>query len=364
MSGFLQLHYLTVYPISNPNRDDLGRPKTAVFGGAPRLRISSQSLKRAARCSDTVQSALAHHLGKRTRLIGQNVRDSLQGLPESDDRITAIATRVADVFGEAATDAEGRIITRQLAFVSPEERKAAIEWAKDAAETGWKLPLKKSEKKKELENLRELILKKDADRAVDVAMFGRMLAGAPAFNREAAVQVSHAFTTHRAIVDDDYYTAVDDLKEPTEDAGAGFVGEAGFGSGVFYIYACVDIGLLERNLDGDRELAARSAGALAEALATATPSGKRNSFAHQTRASYIRAEVGTAQPRSLAGAFFKPVEGDDLMAASVEALESLASQLDAAYGTCCDNTDYMNVATSQGTLAAIRAFAAGAVASD
>ena len=356
MSGFLQLHYLTVYPISNPNRDDLGRPKTATFGGAPRLRISSKSLKRAARLSETMQNTLAGHLGDRTQRIGEVVRDALSDLTDSGEQINEIATKVADVFGKLDTEAEkkGHIRTRQLAFISPDEREAAIEWAKKAL-SGEKLPSNKELKKRVL---------KTADGAADVAMFGRMLADDPDFNREAAVQVSHAFTTHRAIVDDDYYTAVDDLKEPTEDAGAGFVGEAGFGSGVFYIYACVDIGLLERNLDGNRELAARSAGALAEALATATPSGKRNSYAHQTRASYIRAEVGTAQPRSLAGAFFKPIEGDDLMAASVEALESLASQLDAAYGTCCDNTDYMNVATSQGTLAAIRAFAAGAVASD
>ncbi|MDE2978297.1 MAG: type I-E CRISPR-associated protein Cas7/Cse4/CasC [Acidobacteriota bacterium] len=364
MSGFLQLHYLTVYPISNPNRDDLGRPKTAVFGGANRLRISSQSLKRAARCSDTMQCALAGQGGKRTRLIGEDVRDSLKALSVSDDRITAIATRVAEVFGEAATDAEGRIITRQLAFVSPDERSAAIEWAGSAAEAGWDPPSKESAKKKELKELRGLILRKDADRAADIAMFGRMMAGSPDFNREAAVQVSHAFTTHRAIVDDDYYTAVDDLKKPSEDAGAGFVGEAGFGSGVFYTYACVDIGLLVRNLDDDRELAARSAGALAEALATATPSGKRNSFAHQTRAGFIRTEVGTAQPRSLAGAFFKPVECHDLMAASVEALESLAAQLDAAYGACCDKAVSMNVATRHGTLAAIRAFAESAIKSD
>ena len=356
MSGFLQLHYLTVYPISNPNRDDLGRPKTATFGGAPRLRISSQSLKRAARLSEAMQNTLGGHLGDRTQRIGEVVRDALSDLTDSGEQIHEIATKVADVFGKLDTEAEkkGHIRTRQLAFISPDEREAAIEWAKKAL-SGEELPTNKELKKRVL---------RTADGAADVAMFGRMLADDPDFNREAAVQVSHAFTTHRAIVDDDYYTAVDDLKEPTEDAGAGFVGEAGFGSGVFYIYACVDIGLLERNLDGDRELAARSAGALAEALATATPSGKRNSFAHQTRASYIRAEVGTAQPRTLAGAFFKPVEGDDLMAASVEALESLASQLDAAYGTCCDNTDYMNVATSQGTLAAIRAFAAGAVASD
>ena len=356
MSGFLQLHYLTVYPISNPNRDDLGRPKTAVFGGVPRLRISSQSLKRAVRLSDAMQVPLDGHLGKRTQRIGEVVRDALQGLTEDGEQIDAVASGVADVFGKLDEGAKkkGHIRTRQLAFVSPDERKAAIEWAKKAL-AGEELPSNK--------DLKKLVLK-TADGAADVAMFGRMLADDPDYNREAAVQVSHSFTTHRAIVDDDYYTAVDDLKEASEDAGAGFVGEAGFGSGVFYTYACVDLGLLVRNLAGDRELAARSVGALAEALATATPSGKRNSFAHQTRAGFIRVEAGSAQPRSLAGAFFKPVEGDDLMADSVEALESLAAQLDAAYGACCDKTVHMNVAAGQGTLVAIRDFAADAVGSD
>jgi len=43
MGNFIQLHLLTSYPPSNLNRDDLGRPKTAIMGGKTRLRISSQS---------------------------------------------------------------------------------------------------------------------------------------------------------------------------------------------------------------------------------------------------------------------------------------------------------------------------------
>ena len=353
MTRFLQLHYLTIYPLSNPNRDDLGRPKTATYGGAPRLRISSQALKRAARLSDVMQTDLKGHLGDRTQRIGEVVRDALAGDAETEERATEIATKVTDIFGKLDAEAakKGAIRTKQLAFISPDERSAAIELARKAL-AGEKLPQGK--------DLKKLVLR-TADSAVDVAMFGRMLADDPDFNREAAVQVSHALTTHRALVEDDYYTAVDDLKLPAEDAGAGFVGEAGFGSGVFYTYACVDTELLAENLDGDRELAARAAGALVEALATATPSGKRNSYAHQTRAGHIRAEAGDAQPRSLAGAFFKPVEGGDLMAASVEALEDLAARLDAAYGACCEAAEVMDVAAGRGTLAAIRAFAVDAV---
>ena len=78
-----------------------------------------------------------------------------------------------------------------------------------------------------------------------------MLADSPEYNRDAAVQLSHAITTHQAVVENDFYTAVDDLKRPSEDTGAAFLGEAGFGSGVYYLYACIDTGLLVRNLGGD-----------------------------------------------------------------------------------------------------------------
>ncbi|MCY3757484.1 MAG: type I-E CRISPR-associated protein Cas7/Cse4/CasC [Acidobacteria bacterium] len=354
MSRFLQLHYLTVYPLSNANRDDLGRPKTANYGGAPRLRISSQALKRAARLSPAIKTGLQGHLGDRTQRIGDVVRMALTGSAVSDDRVTEVATKVADVFGKLDAEAgkKGSIRTRQLAFISPDERAEAIELARKAL-AGEELP--------DLKQLKKQVLR-TADGAADLAMFGRMLADDPDFNREAAVQVSHALTTHRALVEDDYYTAVDDLKTPSEDAGAGFVGEAGFGSGVFYTYACVNNELLAQNLAGDRELASRAAGALAEAMATATPSGKRNSFAHQTRAGYIRAEKGDAQPRSLAGAFFKPVDGEDLMAASVSALETMADRLDTAYGACCEASELMNVAAGQGTLKGICNFVREAVA--
>ena len=70
MSTFIQLHLLTSYPPSNLNRDDLGRPKTAVVGGRTRLRIASQSLKRAWRQSDLFKSAVGDYIGKRTKRVG------------------------------------------------------------------------------------------------------------------------------------------------------------------------------------------------------------------------------------------------------------------------------------------------------
>ena len=354
MSRFLQLHFLTTYPISNPNRDDQGRPKSAIYGNVPRLRISSQAIKRAARLSEAMQVTLAGHLGERTQRIGDEVRKKLVADGVDETAATEAAKLVADVFGKLDAEAEkkGLIRTRQLAFVSPQERATAFDLARKHV-AGEKMPSDK--------DLNRLILR-TADGAADIAMFGRMLADDPGYNREAAVQVSHALTTHRALVEDDYYTAVDDLKVPTEDAGAGFVGEAGYGSGVFYLYACVDVDLLTANLAGDAELAAKAAGALVEALATATPSGKRAAFAHQTRASYIRAEQGSQQPRSLAGAFLRPIGGEDVMASSAKELKRMADELNRAYGDCHDGDPcILDVEAGQGTLKEVRAFAEATV---
>ena len=352
MTTFIQLHYLTIYPPSNPNRDDLGRPKSATYGGAPRLRISSQSLKRAARTSHSMQEALQGSLGARTRRIGEEIRTALQAQGADDEKATMLASKLADIFGKLDTEEEkkGNIRIRQLAFVSPDERKHAIKLAVKAL-AGEALP--------DVKELKKLVLRR-ADGAADVAMFGRMLADDPEYNREAAVQVSHALTTHRAIVEDDYYTAIDDLKTPAEDAGAGFVGDAGFGSGVYYLYACIDADLLLENLSGDGGLAAKSAEALTEALATATPSGKRNAFAHHTYATYLRAEVGDRQPRSLAGAFFSPVEGN-LVEESIRALKEMAEKMDRAYGPCTTRIVEMNLNADEGSLADVKQFVRSSV---
>lgn len=364
MTTFLQLHYLTCYPPSNPNRDDAGRPKSALVGGAPRLRLSSQSIKRAARMSPAFQAALAGNLGQRTQRIGTKIEKHLTGQGAAAETARKIAVEVTDVFGamdnatkEGKAGKDGTVPPvhlRQLAFVSPDEYGAALKIA-EARLAGEPLPSAKDLAKQVL---------RTADGAADIAMFGRMLADDPDFNREAAVQVGHAITTHRAIVEDDFFTAVDDLKTSAEDAGAGHVGEIGFGSGVYYLYACVNCDLLIENLAGDGDLAAAAAEALSEALATATPTGKQNSFAHHPRAGFIRAEAGPQQPRDLSGAFFAPVtmvEGSDLLRGSIDALGEMAGRIDQCYGPASDSRETMDVGAGIGSLAAIKAFSRDAV---
>lgn len=349
MTRFVQLHLLTAYPPANLNRDDLGRPKTAVFGGATRLRLSSQALKRAIRTSDSFKSALEGHLGERTQRIGEVVAEHLGTKGVAPERAKSIAREVADVFGKLKPENDpDPLQTEQLVFVSPEERVAALAWADSLADG-------KGEKPK-LDDILHRV-----DRAVDIAMFGRMLADDPDFNREAAVQVAHAITTHKCVVEDDYYTAVDDLKTAAEDAGAGFIGEAGFGAGVFYLYACIDRPLLVKNLGGDADLASRGIDAFVRAAATTGPKGKQASFASRALASYGLVEKGSSSPRTLAAAFLRPVntseENGDLLAISVERLGTWRQRLGEAYAEENDTCE-MNVAAGNGKLAELAAFAA------
>ncbi|MBK6781100.1 MAG: type I-E CRISPR-associated protein Cas7/Cse4/CasC [Gemmatimonadetes bacterium] len=356
MTRFLQLHLLTTYPASNLNRDDSGRPKTVTFGGAERLRISSQSLKRAWRTSGVFSERLGQHTGKRTQRLGTELLDRLLKGGMKEDKALTTARSIAACFGalEAvdADKAEKRSFIKQLAFVAPEEW-AAAEALADRAIKGEKIEPKPE----------ELLVRSDT--GADIAMFGRMLADEPAFSREAAVQVAHAMTTHRVAVEDDYYVAVDDLKQVAEPekAGTAFIGVQEFGAGVFYLYACVDLDLLCRNLGGNTALCRDALGALVECAAQVAPRGKQASFASRARASYLLAERGTAQPRTLAAAFLKPVgpneAGGDAGAASIKRLEDFRANLDQAYGPAAEATAKLIALPDrvEGTLAEVVAFA-------
>lgn len=361
MSTFLQLHFLTAYPPSNLNRDDTGRPKTAVFGGVPRLRISSQSLKRAWRTSPVFGARVGERVGKRTQRLGGDVRDYLtrKGMPEA--RATDVAKQIAGVFGkpEDKKDKDPTLI-KQLAFVAPEEFARAYAMA-DRALAG-----------KEITPDADALLVR-ADGAADIAMFGRMLADSPGYNRDAAVQVAHAITTHRATVEDDYYVAVDDLKGRSEqdDLGTSFIGVQEYGAGLFYLYACVDCDLLVENLNGDRELARDAVAALVESATTVSPRGKQASFASRARASFALAERGAQQPRTLAAAFLKPVgpnegKGDaygDMAAASIARLYAFRDNVDAVYDLGANDSAAFQAtaATAEGTLTDVVRFAREAI---
>ncbi len=353
MSEFLQLHLLTSYPPANLNRDDMGRPKSALFGGTQRLRVSSQSLKRAWRTAAPFSGAgLSDLLGVRTRSMGEEIFRTMTGRGATEKDADEFAKRIAGVFGKLPDkprdEREGRKL-RQLAHFSALER-AAIDRIVERRLAGEEIP----------EGEIEALLS-DGRGSVDVALFGRMLADDPGRNVDAAAQVAHALTVHKVAIEDDYFTAVDDLNRRDEDSGAGHVNVSEFGAGVFYVYCCVNRSLLAENLNGDQALTSRAVRALTEAATTTPPGGKINSYGSYAYASYVLAERGENQPRNLSVAFLgdlRPSPDGDFVVKAREALESTRDQFDRAYGKNADSDYVLDVKGGRGSLDELLSFVA------
>ena len=342
MTQFIQLHFLTSYPPANLNRDDLGNPKTARLGGVERLRVSSQSLKRAWRTSETFQKEFSGSIGTRTRRLGIEVFEALKAKGVAEKKAKDWAEDIAKEYGVLKTDVPLEI--QQPVHVAPEERKTLDDLVSKLAEE------KRGPSKEELESLLH------DHTAVDIAMFGRMLASKTEFNGEAAVQVAHAIGVHASAVEDDYFTAVDDLNR--NEPGAAHIGEAGFAAAVFYQYVCIDRDLLKKNLGNDEALTEKAIKALVKTALTVGPTGKQNSFASRAYAHYALVEKGTQQPRSLSLAFVRPVNGEDYAQEAVTALSTVRKNMDTVYGACSDAHEEFNVLTGQGSLEALLQFAA------
>ena len=342
MTQFIQLHFLTSYPPANLNRDDLGNPKTARLGGVERLRVSSQSLKRAWRTSETFQKEFSGSIGTRTRRLGIEVFEALKEKGVAEKKAKDWAEEIAKEYGALRKDVPLEI--EQLVHVAPEERKTLDDLVSKLAEE------QRGPSKEELESLLH------DHTAVDIAMFGRMLASKTEFNGEAAVQVAHAIGVHASAVEDDYFTAVDDLNR--NEPGAAHIGEAGFAAAVFYQYVCIDRDLLKKNLGNDEALTEKAIKALVKTALTVGPTGKQNSFASRAYAHYALVEKGTQQPRSLSLAFVRPVNGADYAQEAITALSTVRKNMDTVYGACSDAHEEFNVLTGQGSLETLLQFAA------
>jgi CRISPR system Cascade subunit CasC len=316
-------------------------PKTCEIGGATRLRISSQCLKRAWRTSPIFEEAVGNFQGFRTRNIGEVAYDKLRDLGMSKTKTKKAAGDIAKVFGDTdkeEREEDGAEIYRhtQVVHYTPREAERIDELIETLAE----------ENRRPDDDEESWLI--GAGKAADVAMFGRMMADDPGYNVEAAVQVSHAFTTSAVPVEDDFFTAVDDVNDGfasgdffdsvediNEEAGEGsaHMGVKKFGSGVFYTYININLDQLVDNLEGDRELADRAVRALVRAAMTVSPSGSQNSYAAHSPAQYALLEKGSRQPVSLASAAYQdPVSEQEPVASSIEALREAWRQMNEMLG--------------------------------
>ena len=352
MTTFIQLHLLTAYAPSNLNRDDLGRPKTAKMGNTDRLRISSQSLKRAWRTSDCFYQSLSDHIGVRSRRFARDwVYKPMvdNGISEKIAKESAI--KIAGQFGKVKNekspkDPLSNLEIEQLVHISNYEQQAIKQL----------VDLLISEKREPTDNEVKLLRKENS--SIDIALFGRMLADSPAFNIEAACQVSHALGVSTVTIEDDFFTAVDDLNNNDVDAGSAHLGERGFASALFYTYVCISRDLLLENLNGDEVLVEKTLKALTESAAKVAPTGMQNSFASRAYTSYLLIEKGSQQPRSLAVAYFNPIRSQDLVNDAITRLEEQRDKFDKVYGQCADSRYVLNSETGEGTLSAALDFVA------
>ena len=289
-------------------------------------------------------------LGIRTKQIAEEVASRLHDKHDRphDKAFDVVQAALSAV--ELSVDADGK--TQYLLFLSDNE----VEGLREQCQTHWDALLlvaeamapaaggepktkkrsKKDQKQAIPEEARKAITNVFTQRgAVDVALFGRMLADMPEHNIVAASQVAHALSTHRVSVEFDYYTAVDDLK-PDDTQGADMIGTVEFNSACFYRYLNVDTTQLVKNLGGNSTLAHAAVKGLLNAAITAIPTGKQSSMAAHNPPSAVMVVVRKGGPWSLANAFVNPVRPDrqaDLVEQSVRGLDRYWSQLTEMYGT-------------------------------
>lgn len=348
MSLFVEFHLIQNFAPSNLNRDDTGAPKDALFGGHRRARVSSQCFKRAIRLAAQEHELVApEYRGVRTKKLQDLL---LERLTERDPQEARGKIEVALAAAGLKLKDDGK--TEYLLFLGEAEIAgfaALIEQHWDelagAPAGGEKKGKKEAKASAPADVVKKAKALLDGGKAVDVALFGRMLADMPEVNQDAACQVAHAISTHRVEREFDYFTAVDDKGGPDE-TGAGMIGQVEFNSATLYRYAVVDAGKLLGNLQQDRELTLSALEAFTQAVVRAIPTGKQNTFAAHNLPSFVGVCLRHAGPLNLANAFEKPIaarQDASLTGLSVSELAKHEGKLAAVYADARDQWAYLDL---------------------
>lgn len=285
---YIDFHVIQTVPPSCVNRDDTGRPKTAVYGGATRARVSSQSWKHAMRVMFN-EIFSDDNLGYRTKYSVKLIADAIKKLsPDINDEEADKSATVALVNAGVKVNEKKGNVTGALFFISSVQAEKLAELAVNGEKD-------KKEYKKALQS----------SPSVDIALFGRMVADDADLNVDAASQVAHSISTHAIQNEYDYFTAVDDCSAE-DNAGAGHLGTMEFNSATLYRYATVNVSDLLKTIGEDTADAVKG---FAEAFICSMPTGKQNSYANRTLPDMVYVTIRNDQPVNLCGAFEKPVSG-------------------------------------------------------
>ena len=335
--NLIELHILQSFPVTCLNRDDVGSPKSATFGGVQRARVSSQSQKRAIRLHfneahygnafHTTRTKLAHE-----KLIALLVSGGMAHENAEPLAVEVLASLVdSGGAANAKKDKNDRLNLPALVWLSPGQLQAAadailanqasLEAAMAQARSDDKKQKKEGETalKKALKPTSDAIQKAGISDAADIALFGRMVANDPSLNVEAAAMFSHALSTHDSSNEVDFYSAVDDVKQvvdgsaaETDDAGAAMIGTLEFNSATYYRYVGINLDQLfsPKSLgpvpQEDRKSILR---AFITACLMAVPGARRNSMNGATLPEEVLGiRKAKGQPIQLVNAFEEPIK--------------------------------------------------------
>lgn len=364
----LDVHILQTVPPSNLNRDDTGAPKSAVYGGVRRSRVSSQAWKRATRTAfrDLLDP---DELGVRTRKVADALAERIiaQDGTLSDQREKVLAFAAETIVVATGTKVEA---PKRKSNAAKEAAKGGEEGPEPAPESSYLLflsarqidalaglaveGLRSGEQVKEFFKNKERKARARAlansSHSVDIALFGRMVADTTDINVDAAAQVAHAIGVHAVETESDYFTAVDD-RNASDESGAGMIGTVDFNSSTLYRYAAVDVDRLYDNLGAGpsdsgpaTEPVRRAVEAFLEGFITSLPTGKINTFGNHTLPDAVVVKLRTSRPISFAGAFEAPVVAKGTGGHVEEACTALASYVpgvEAAYGAEKDTSTWV-----------------------
>ena len=301
---YVDFHILQTVPPSCINRDDTGSPKTAVYGGVLRARVSSQAWKHAMRAAFAENAQL--DVGKRTKRAAELVKEQILALDPEQKKADKMAKEALKYVGIKSDDKKG---TDALIFISSAQAKALAE-----------LVVGGCTKDEEYE---EALIENPS---ADMVLFGRMVAQKASLKYDAAAQVAHSISTHAVQNEYDYFTAVDDC-QAEDNAGAGHLGTVEYNSSTLYRYATVNVMELAGQLGAAQT--AETVRAFGEAFLFSMPTGKQNTFANRTLPDAVYVTLREDQPVNLCGAFERavPRSAQGYAAPSKAALAQYAQQM-------------------------------------
>lgn len=315
LTGYrIEFHILQSFPVTCLNRDDLGAPKSAMVGGVPRARVSSQCWKRQVRLQ-------LHELGIKTALRTKQVADILARACMQ----AGADEEKAQTFSKEVANA---LVADTLLFFSESEARAIAE---AALQNNFSVEavIKKNALTKEFKNIHKKYFN-PAEDGLDIALFGRMVAQAPELNIAAAASFAHAISTHRADSEIEFFTALDDDPMDVVAQGSAHMGSLEFNSATYYRYVTLDLGQLASTLDGCG--IANAVTAFVKALYLAVPSARQTTQTGLHLWDYARVLIRKGQGMQVS--FDMPVNSrGGYLAPSIEALDKAIARQEKQAGS-------------------------------